>query len=927
MIGLLFLIFVRVNLEKNKSSLLATQQVKDYINQNSINIYVTSCLDAVTTDALIKASLQSGIINFSGKTLGKDYVRFNVSEYNLTANVSFVISPNDNCSIFYNSPLVHNSPPEYPYPETFLYPAYYLIEHYNWNPLTCKYSGIYYGHSGFFGYNSLLKLCDFEGANKIGATNTSYGKKTCESGTYSSLQTTSIQEEMEKYISDEMNKCVNFTEVLRLSAGNITQKGEPKTVITFGDDGFNVRIQYPFNVVVMGRQPILTFYDFSIDSNAKFKQIYDYSFYLIHSEVSEAGFNPLKDSQSNPDLARTYKGYEIKKFESIDSNHTDIFQIKDNSTQIDGKPLIFQFAVKNRRPALEYIHESSAILGVDIIVSENETVTITPLGYDPDSDILEYNYYLWKEDYDEYFNDTDPKCTGSTGLLLDLEYIKANCSIRVNSMPKNFTNSILFKTTKQNASYLTNHSDKGYHELKVLTKEKDSQGLEDWQIVKIFVFDKPVANITANNSYNDVPDEFASIEDRYVLNGSLSIIGLSGITGNKFSTFIWNDSLKEFNKDVAIISERNKSLIIPNDLNGTHDIFTIRPFVFSKIGKRNITLTVNTLYGLSDDVTFEIDVKQCLWHRNPANPPYPYNLRPLIIEDALFADHTCCNNTGGYNTSQTVCYTNISYGADSSFIDFWTRQPSPPKLPSTIIYKNSIGATIQVVGADLRNDIFNRTFTRYCDGSRGNICNGTASETRQIMYECDDTNGISGANAVYYRNERCQGPPSNSILLGTSKPALMTCVNYAPGNSFERILNPTQNDGICTTEKRCATGPGISGGEFKDYSNAPIVPYSPYSCSGQCGNGANSGKCNYPTNCLCSQSCGAEVLCNNLNFNDKVLSNNYQWCNQECQVETCPGNFAYIGNGVCQESCNDNSQCATGFVCDALGACVAGNIN
>jgi len=62
MLAFMFLLFTKIIIDKEKYSMMATQQVQDYISHNSLTIYVTSCIDSVTTEAIIRASLQGGRI-------------------------------------------------------------------------------------------------------------------------------------------------------------------------------------------------------------------------------------------------------------------------------------------------------------------------------------------------------------------------------------------------------------------------------------------------------------------------------------------------------------------------------------------------------------------------------------------------------------------------------------------------------------------------------------------------------------------------------------------------------------------------------------------------------------------------------------------------------------------------------------------------
>lgn len=844
MLAFMFLLFMKIIIEKERYAVMATKQVQDYISQNSLSIYVTSCIDSVTTEAIIRASLQGGIINFTNKTAGKDYVPYYVPEYNRTVNVSIAIVPNDNC------PVVRNSPWEAPYPEVKLYPPDLLKDIYNNDPLSCKYSGdIYDYYSGFFGRNQLTKLCNWNGSNKIGATNTSFGVRTCELGTYTNSRVKSVQEDMEQFIEHEVQKCINFNEVLKNTPSNITQVGAPKALVIFGDNGFAVKLQYPFIVTVRGRQPIKAFYDFGIEKNVRLKELYDYAYFSARTDVQEAGFKMLDDKVANSDMAKVYRNYAIERIKSIDENQTDIIRMIDNGALVDGKPMILQFAIKNRRPALEYINEYSGLLDVDLVLQENESIIITPQGYDPDEDELVYDYGLWKEDYDEVYNMSNSNCLTN---IPSIQYMKDYCMIRLyNSQPKSFTNSTEFKATGKNARYFPNSSDRGYHELNVSIKEVGRQGLMDWQVVRIFVFDKPTANITGNNLYPEISERYASIEDPYVLNGSNSLVGLSGaIPGfnNDFSIFIWNDSLGEFYIEVPITADRNKTLYLPVDINGstTDNITIIKSYVFNKTGLRNISLFVNTFLGLSDQTSYEVDVKQCLPHRNLTDSAYPYN-----NSNPYFANHTCCDETFTIKGTGNPCYNSITYASNYTFNllinDFWTRQPSPPPLPKRIFYS---GYPLPPQRAD--NDIWMRTFTRYCSGDRGNTCTGDAQEYRQVVQTCDDTNYNSPSQ---FLDERCQGPPPGTVNIVSPIP--IGCYNYAPRKTFESLFGQG-GDGICTTSPQCAN----------PASNNPFGSSSQrYKCDGLCG---GDGRCSNVdlSSCICDSSCvgGGNSACDGISY-------------------------------------------------------------
>jgi hypothetical protein len=466
-----------VNTVKRQSLASDTsKQIQVYLDQNSLNQYVTGCLDAVTDEAIIRAGGQAGLFN------PDDYIVYNDQNNNRTFTVPIVIKPNTECT------KVNNLPPDYPYPATIINPANNLNKIYK---SSCYYSDLFQQFSGFFGYNALTKLCNWDGANRINAT-PSYGFLTCEAGTYDTASIHhSVQGELENFIATEMKKCANPGAVQNTYTSNITITNDPKATITFGANGMKVNLQYPFNLAVKGRQPVVKLVDFSINKNIPFKELYDYAFYAITQETQDATFDIVRDK----DTVRLYKGYDVEKISNVDKKDdlsTDIIQITDKKSIVAGMPLRFQFAIANRRPALEYLHQANSE-EYDIKVHIGDTIQLRPQGYDPDDDSLTYSYSLWKEDYDQRYN-SDSACSQPPSIA----YMIQNCTIILeNTQPKNWTGSSEFQTTHQYSSYQTDSNDAGYHIVRISVWDRDK--LIDFQDVRILVFDAEIASAVQND--------------------------------------------------------------------------------------------------------------------------------------------------------------------------------------------------------------------------------------------------------------------------------------------------------------------------------------------------------------------------------------------------------------------------------------------
>ena len=167
---------------------------------------------------------------------------------------------------------------------------------------------------------------------------------------------------------------------------------------------------------------------------------------------------------------------------------------------------------------------------------------IDPFGVDPDGLQVEYNYSEWKETIDEYFNFECCMEYGGTVNCSNLSEIR-KCIVRIPGEPHNWTHSREFEKTGRRANYTTNRNDTGIHYL--IVSVKDPTGLIDYQNVTILVYDLPVANFTARSIYTDIHDNWGSIEDPFILNGSLSRTGVIG--DGKITLFLWNDTYEPFN--------------------------------------------------------------------------------------------------------------------------------------------------------------------------------------------------------------------------------------------------------------------------------------------------------------------------------------------------------------------------------------------
>ncbi len=913
-----------------------------------INSYVSDCLERVTTQGVQKIFLQGGNLypqdfptnkesaGFSSIETGKTVLLFNYS--GRLVNVSYAVKPNEYCDITKSYQLA----PSYPFPSSFLSSLIGISGVYSSmdNNQNCFPSR---RESGFFGFNNLTMLCNWQGPNydpeilQLADQSPETGSLiyTCDYRFYdfysSKTGQKSIQKQLSDYVAQHLPFCTNFSEFNSRLGGKAVIINNPSVELRYSQDGIIADAEYSFKVDMDGK-PKQVFHSFSAKSEIPVQNIYSCAYELAKKESQDVFFNKTLSFGTLPGC----EGYSYREYRNAcpgcsGAEFDDIIQIKDNNAIIEGEPLTFLMAIKNRRPALEYIHDPTIQLFAhlsDIQAIQNQTITIPAQGFDPDELSLSYNYSGWREDYVEYFN---ASCCIESGLG------NINCTVNITQCmvknylvkPKNWTNSSDFILTKKNASYKTTTIDAGLHFVNISVW--DRQNLLDYQIIKILVFDLPVAVINTSNNYSDIPDNYASIEDPFFLYANSSRKSTLLVQQN-ISEFLWTDFIEPF-----FINTTRPDTIIPAgifSINGSSPAAIVIKN-FTKNISRNISLVVGQPSKLGMLYSFpsqkEVNVLQCIPHRSDS-ASWPYNQEQgnyIPTEDPFQADHACCysseENFGTIKDSSNNCFEYTEYGSNYAFTKtFFVTIPAifaPGSDPSSAL------------NYERANDIFKRIFTRNCSGTRGNTCTGPANDYREIVQQCDGYQ--SGLE------ESCSGPNTDQTVFNASK---VFCIGYSNGDSFEKIFglpkagtaNPA--DGICDSRKRCASGNGSSGGQF-EWAAPEGVEKFPFKCSAQCSN----GNCTYPedSSCVCwsqlddagASVCDASPECNSQlpgSTADSQGQKPEKGCTNTCQYLSCnPYTFnPQTLSCYTKETTNSDSQCDDGYFRDSsdgpqTGKCIA----
>ncbi|MFC1754768.1 hypothetical protein ACFL96_15465 [Thermoproteota archaeon] len=551
---------------------------------------------------------------------------------------------------------------------------------------------------GRFGKNTLRPLCDTDGANApwavTGRDDIIIGTQTleavftpiCANNIYADERSTQVQ--LELFIKNRLEECVNWTDFRNRTGYNVTP-ASPNITVRYGPANVYVYADYPLLIKVGGVEPVHKRQEFEVNIPIRLKRLAEFASFLVTYDIYKLIKNSTHRRMFNITGDYTYLGgWDAFITVTTDTpyKNLDIFDdfitIEDRASQLEGQNYMYRFVRENRVPALDYIHEPNVYGDYNIITLEGRNITIDPHAYDPDEDRIHYLYFGWKATEDAEYNITTGNVTKLPGIS-----------------PRNWSNSTLYLETRRNTTYTTNRLDIGAHNVTVYACDEilfsknpwarnDSDGIVrpyegfgktyaqieaqlqdleenplcDWQIVKIFVFDVPVLNATGRNPYDDIPNEYASVEDPYVLDAS----GTHYVY-TVFTKMLWTDPLEPyFPLEMDYIPGEAEAITLPAAPNITEMKESTDTVVFTVPGPHEINFTVDI--PLAPTISIPVNVTSCLPHRNWEHPfPYPYHnvqwdrsdfqaceditdpLQPCFAlegMDVFQANHACCEDGG-----------------------------------------------------------------------------------------------------------------------------------------------------------------------------------------------------------------------------------------------------------------------------------------
>ena len=319
------------NIKQTHETAIETQPIKDF---------VTKCLDKLAKDAIVLLGKQGGYIYSSqGGTLvdysDTDEGLFFVKHDNL--NVAYDILPPKLAS----TPYPYSSEiPDYPW-QTFPYRT------------ATSNAEIF---DGFFGISNIPPLNSSEGPN-------------------------SMQVQIEAFIDNNIASCVDLKVFEKQGFDIVMQLS--KTSVTIGSGDVSVASKIPITITNSQTKEFAEIEDFSTNVDIRLRDAYYFVKELIQNDIKNIKFN-INDAKNNKD------NLNINLIINTFSND-DLIIVTDEKSLINGKPLEYIFARRNRAPALYYIRKNSLEFPQGYIINMSSLIPNQNLkAEDPDEDNLTF---------------------------------------------------------------------------------------------------------------------------------------------------------------------------------------------------------------------------------------------------------------------------------------------------------------------------------------------------------------------------------------------------------------------------------------------------------------------------------------------------------------------------------------------------------
>jgi len=871
------------------------EEVTDNLFETTtIQRYVEICLDELSRKALYFVQHQGGVIYpYQGTSLYEANPRF--IDFKLGSNYSSNITygiVNDRSYYGVDSP---RYPCSHKYGEAPTFCGF--IDNVSIFPLLERRK-----NRIMFGVDNLNPLCRTD--------------KDCQYfyGTKSGFN--SIQEQIETYIKKNMNTCVNFTNFFEVLNQNVTIDNEPEVKVQFKPRSMEIDLSYSLNLTSsQGFTSKLLEFQSLIQTDMM--TMYSLAYEIILNEITNLSYSPLM-IYDYPGISNyQYQFSHLRNYYMGD----DIVRIINPNNYLLGKNEIFQFSIENRPPALDYIPSKfPSEEEYDIIIMENNSLVIKPFAKDPDDDQLIYYYHGWMGEYKTSYVDNDGKYhypriyvdgvstnkninQFSEGNVLDYSLFTPTelQKIKLEEDENFWHNSGFYEETKKIAYINLTREHIGPHNFTVFVM--DQQNLFDYQTVRLLVDDQLNADASKSKSIfddlnNRYPDKkFTSIEDPFILDASASEDQIR--TGN--IVYEWFDT---YENPSLLIETENETIYFPDKMENLN-IVNMKDYSFSNSsGSPNLhflrlTAKSEGITGISESATniIDLDVYECIPHRNDVVKIYPYNGN----ENPFLADHTCCigqledmesnPDWGTYKDDKQECYREVVNIKANDVLSDSDLEKYCGSDKDNCIFDNNLESLSEDL--EKRNDVTQLVAKRFCSDDRGNVCLGELNFSLEVTKNC-------GKIQNEWQTETCSGAEKQA--------GEMVCLDYSNFQSFEKknglkklsydgisLSETSENsNGYCSNRTWCVDGYGDEA-TLKNDGQYLVSP------------GCFGGKCQFVSeqnSFDCSLLDGYDLSDSNLLGIDPLSDIDVFLRGKEKSFESTCGTLN--GNSYCQKNVDDN---------------------
>ena len=374
-LGIVLLIIFIIILAVKRSAEPQTMDIQKLLNElktGSIKNHVTNCMIETSMDALEKIGANGGAIyDFQGGTIPFNKTELGVSYLNYTYLntpyfVAYALRENTLCkNITYQLP-------DYPFPQKSFSDLNLIYDS------ECLFDSFYSAYDGFFGQNSMNKLCY------------TARESACEGFAKGLDLGLTIQKQIEDYVASRLPLCVDFSAFTSRMLVNITPEAKPTVEANVHESEIVLLVKYPLHIQFEDQEPVTKIVDYETNLNIRLGLIYNFLYNVLSLDSKNIDFN-----LNNEFIASPYwrPGLELKKIiEPCPScpypyHYDALVELIDRNSLVNGRPFLFRTAIKNRRPAIDFIPD--AVLDI-----KNTSFLNLPFeAYDPDDNNLRY-YFL-----------------------------------------------------------------------------------------------------------------------------------------------------------------------------------------------------------------------------------------------------------------------------------------------------------------------------------------------------------------------------------------------------------------------------------------------------------------------------------------------------------------------------------------------------